>query len=248
MSSTSMTGGAAEPSASILWKFIVFWPFSLVVPWILLTAVRAAIFAIGPEEVAYQAAVLLPILSWLLIAYLQFRLLRPHLRRGRLWLIATFVGGNLGGFIGGLAQIWMAPMVEGFVIGGENMPEWLFLYHPAVSIVAAVPIGTALLGFLQSFCLDDTLGRRLLWPFASVVAGFVGALFGYACYFAYGRFMFEFYPEFVFGGGLISIVITISVGTIGGMIVYGLLTGIVLRWLLLRGARRQKEALIARFE
>jgi hypothetical protein len=68
------------------------------VPSVILTFGRIAIFSFEQDDgIAYEA-VLLTIPSWFLIAYLQYRLLRPISRRSRWWLIATFVGGNLGGF------------------------------------------------------------------------------------------------------------------------------------------------------
>jgi len=250
-----MIGRAAEPGASISWKFVVFWPLSLAVPWLLLTIVRSAIFGFAPEELAYRTAVLLPIPSWLLIAYLQFRLLRPYHQRGRPWLIVTLVGGNLGSFAGGLAQLQTMSMLEMYAYSSvltsdynSVIPsDWTLAIAPTVSIIAGVLVGAALLGFLQSICLDGPLGARLLWLFASAVSGIVAAAFGHGCYMAYVRIMFEIYPVAVVSGGFITALMAVAVGTTGGIIVYGVLTGAVLRWLLLRSARRRKEALIARF-
>ena len=248
MSSVSQTGATAEHGASISLKFVVLWPLSFVVPWLFLTIVQSAIFHFAPEEIAFQAVVLQHILTWLLIGCLQSRLLRGHLRRYRLWLIATLVGGFLGNVLGSYAHAWMAPMVEAFVIVSNGTPEWLFLYYSAISITAGAAIGTALLGFLQSFCLDDSAGGRLLWLFASVVGGCAAAVSGYVCGVGYGKFMFRFFPDLVFPSSVLSIVIAISAGMAGGMIIYGLLTGAVLRRLLIRVAQRRKAALIARFE
>ena len=60
--------------------------------------------------------------------------------------------------------------------------------------------------------------------------------------------MFTIYLPAVAGAGMLLQLITIAVGLICGTFVYGLLTGAVLRRLLLGSAWRQKEATIARFE
>lgn len=256
MFSTSTTGRAAEPNAPISWRFVVFWALSLAVPWLLLAIVRSAIFGFAPEDLAYPAAVLLPILCWLLIAFLQFRLLRSYLRRASLWLIATFVGGNLGSFAGGWVQLETMSRLEMYayskvLISDYNSvihSDWILAAAPIASIVAGVFVAATLLGFLQSLCLDDPLGARLLWLFASAVSGIVAAAFGYGCYIAYLRIMLEIYPLAVVRADIIPALIAVAVGMIGGTSVYGLLTGAVLRQLLLGGAQRQKEALITRFE
>jgi hypothetical protein len=257
MSSISMTGEAAEPGASISWKFVAFWPLSFVVPSLILTFVRIAIFSfVQDDDLAYKAALLLPIPCWLLIAYLQLRLLRPYFRRSGLWLIATFVGGNLGGFAGGLAQLQTMSMLEQYaydkvLISDYNSvihSDWIFAIAPTASIVAGVFVGAAILGFLQSLCLDGPLGARLLWILVSALSGIAAAAFGYGCYWGYFWAMFMTYPRAVVSAGMAPQLITVAVGLICGAIVYGLLTGAVLRRLLTRSAGLRKEALIAQFE
>jgi len=56
------------------------------------------------------------------------------------------------------------------------------------------------------------------------------------------------YPVAVVSAGMAPLLITVAVGLICGMIAYGLLTGAILRRLLIHGAKRRKEAMIARFE
>jgi hypothetical protein len=256
MSSISMTGEAAEPSASISWKFVAFWPLSFVVPSLLLTFVRIAIFSFSQDDLAYKAAMLLAIPGWLLIAYLQYRLLRPYSRRSRLWLIATFVGGNLGGFAGGLAQLQTMSMLETYanekvLISDYDSvihSDWIFAIAPTASIVAGVLVAAMILSFFQSLCLGGTLGSRLQWLLASALSGIVAAALGYGCYWGYFWAMFTIYLPAVVGASIVPQLITVAVGLICGTFVYGLLTGAVLRRLLLRSAWRQKAAMIARFE
>ena len=108
---------------------------------------RIAIFSfVAGDDLAYKTALLLPIPSWLLIAYLQFRLLRPYFHRSGLWLIATFVGGNLGGFAGGLAQLHTMSMLEMYAYDKVLISDydsvihsdWIFAIAPAASIIAGV--------------------------------------------------------------------------------------------------------------
>jgi hypothetical protein len=256
MSSVSMMDGAAEPGRAISWKFIVLWPLTFVVPWLLVSIVRTAVFHFAAEEAAYKAAVLLHILIWLLIAYLQIRLLRPFVHRRYLWLIATFVGGNLGTLAGSWVQFRTTTMLEmhayeSALVSDYNriIPSDLMLaIAPVASISVGVLAGTALLGLLQSICVEGPLGNRILWLFASSLSGMVAGLAAYGANMAYGRIMFEVYPRAIITADIIPTFIVDSVGRVGGMIVYGLLTGAVLRRLLLRSAWRQKEAMIARFE
>ncbi len=256
MPSTSMSGGAAEPGASISWKFVVFWPLSFVVPWLLISILRSASFNLVAEDVAYRIALWLHTLIWLLIAYLQIRLLRDFVRPRFLWLIATFVGGNIGTLAGGWVQFKTVKMLEmhayeSALVGDYNRivsSDLTLAIAPAASIAAGVLAGAALLGVLQSICLDGSLGRRFVWLLASAVIGMAAGLSAYGANLAYGYIMFEIYPRAIITTDTILLFIADSVGRVGGMIIYGLLTGAVLRRLLLRSARRQKEALIARFE
>ena len=257
MSSVSMTGEAAEAGASISRRFVAFWPLSFVVPSLIVTVVRIAIFSfVQEDELAYKTALLLSIPSWLLIAYLQFRLLRPYFHRSGLWLIATVVGGNLGGFAGGLAQLQTTSMLEMYanekvlISDYESVihSDWIFAIAPIASVIAGVLAGAMILSFLQSLCLDGPLGARLLWLFTSALSGIVAAALGYGCYWGYFWSMFTIYPPAVVSAGIIPQLITAAVGLICGTIAYGLLTGAILRRLLLRSTRRQKEAMIAQFE
>lgn len=257
MASLSMSGKAAEPAASISWKFVAFWPLSFVVPSLILTLARIAIFSfVQDDDLAYKIALLLPIASWLLIAYLQFRLLRPHLRRSRLWLIATVVGGNLGGFAGGLAQLQTMSMLETYAYEKVLISDydsvihsdWIFAIELPASIIAAVLVAAMILSFFQSLCLDGSLRSRLLWLLASALGGILAAVLAYGCYWGYFWAMFTIYPLAVVSAGIIPQLITLAVGLICGAVVYGLLTGAILRRLLIRSARRQKEAMISQFE
>lgn len=257
MSSVSMTGEAAEPGASISWKFVAFWPLSFAVPWVILTFARIAIFSFVQDDgLAYKAALLLTIPSWFLIAYLQYRLLRPFSRRSRMWLIATFVGGNLGGFAGGLAQLQTMSMLETYayekvlISDYESVihSDWIFAIAPAASIIAGVLVAAMILSFFQALCFGGPIGARLQWLLASALSGIVAAALGYGCYWGYIWTMFKIYLPAVAGAGIVPQLVTVAVGLICGTFVYGLLTGAVLRRLLLRSAWRQKEATIARFE
>lgn len=256
MSNVSMTGGAAEPGASISWRFVAFWPLSLVVPWLLISIVRSAIFQFAAEDVAYRAAMLLHILIWLLVGYLQVRLLRHFVRRRFLWLVATFVGGNLGTLAGSWVQLRTMTMLqlhayESSLVGDYNRTissDLLLVIAPAASIAAGVFAGAALLGVLQSICLDGSVGKRFVWLLASAVSGMVAGPSAYGANLAYGYIMLEIYPRAVVTTDIILLFIADSVGRISGMIIYGILTGAVLRLLLTRSAPPQMEAMIARFE
>ncbi len=215
-----------------------------------------AIFNVAQHDFAFMAALLLPIPIWFLIAYQQYRLIRPHLRRSYLWLFATFVGGNIGVFAGGLTQLQTSAALEHYAYqsaavsdyGRMISSDWIFAIAPALSLTAGCLAAAAVLGFLQSFCFGKSLGTALRWFPASVISAIVAGLGGYGSHWGYLWSMFEVYPFALTFDAILADLLLSAVGLTAGMIVYGLLTGAILRRLLIRRAQPRKEALIARFE
>jgi hypothetical protein len=215
-----------------------------------------AIFSVAPYELAFKAALLLPIPIWFLVAYQQFRLIRPYLRRSYLWLFATFVGGNLGVFAGGLTQLQTLAALEYHAYqrlavsdyGTMISSDWIFAVAPALSLTVGCLATATVLGFLQSFCFGKSLSAALRWFPASVVSATVAGLGGYGSYWGYLWSMFKVYPFALPFDAILADLLLSTVGLTAGMIVYGLLTGAVLRGLLIRRAQPRKEALIAQFD
>jgi hypothetical protein len=256
MTNRSSTGEAAGSGASISWSFVAHWLLSLAIPALLLTIVRIAIFSFSQSDAVYMTALLLPVAAWALVAYFQFRLIRPHLRRSQLWLIATFIGGNLGGFAGGLSHLKTTSMLERYanekvLISDYNSvihSDWIFAVAPTASVVAGVLVAAAILGLLQALCLVVPLSRRLLWLFASAASGIAAGAVGYWAFMGYIWAMIEIYPMAVIHPDIVPQLITMAVGMLCGVSLYGLLTGFTMRWLLTNQVGHQAQALGAQFD
>lgn len=241
-----MTGETANPAASIPRTFVALWPLTIVVPWLLIYAAYRAIKFNAADGAAYLPTPMLTILAWLLIAFLQFGLLRAHLRRSHWWLIATVIGGYLGYRVGSLVRIQMESSFGSFIANDGDVPGWLIDYFPGISIFTEVGIRTALLGIFQSFCLEDSFRGRLQWCFASAFGGIAGGVAGngsglVALWWVPQDFMFEQ------GDGL-GAAFRVSVMGVCGRMVFGGFTGFVLRRLLIRRMQRQRETLIGHFD
>lgn len=229
-------------------RFVAFWLLSLVIPGLILSAVRALILGYSTSAVGYQMAVLAPAPVWLLAAFWQYRLLRPYMRRSVWWVIATFVGGCLGVPGGGLAMIWMTPHVEVLVLGNESTPEWMFAAYPLLPAAFAGAVAAAILGLSQALSLGQGFRRGVLWFGLSALSGAIAAACGGIAHLAYVRVMIELNPAAVVTGTTMQVIIALSIAMTAGLIVYGLLTGIVMRRLLFRRAGLQRADLVGQFE
>jgi hypothetical protein len=128
---------------------------------------------------------------WLLIAFLQYRLLRPYLRTAFWWLLATFAGGILGMFVGGPAMIMLMPQGEVLVLNSQSTPEWMFAQFPLLPAAFGGAIAAAVLGLSQALSLDAGFRRGLLWFCLSALGGAVAAFIGGLAHWAYAHYMSE---------------------------------------------------------
>lgn len=237
-----------KADAAKLPGFVVRWMLTMAVPALLLAASQLTIATALPEMMMYQVAIVLPILAWLLIAYLQFRLLRHHLRRPRLWLVTTVAGGVVGNVVGGFVMLMLRGAVDDAVMAGEAVPDWIYLVYPYVGSALMGLANAAILALAQIACFDEMMGERLPWFGASIVAGILGAFLGalisrYALDAMLMARFFDFLPTHI----LLSLV-PLLIAAVVNMILYGLLTGIWMKRLLIRRAGLQRATLVGQFE
>jgi len=229
-----MNNTTATRTADIPRRFIVFWLLSLMIPGVILMLLRGSILGYATSALGYLVAVFAPAPVWLLIGFLQYRLLRPYLRTGLWWLLATFVGGILGMFVGGPAMVLMMPQGEVLVLSSQSTPEWMFAQFPLLPAAFGGAIAAAILGLSQALSLGQGFRRGLLWFCTSVLSGALAAVCGGIAHLAYARTMSELNPAAVEGNPAMQTIIALSIAMAVGMIVYGLLTGLIMRWILVR--------------
>lgn len=232
-----MSNTAAGKTYTLSHRFILLWVLSLVLPGLILMALRGLLVADPTWELGYQLAVLVPLPVWFLISFLQYWLLQPYRRGSLWWLIATFCGGILGMFVGGPAMFWMMPQSEVIVLSSASTPEWMFAPYPLLPAAFAGAIAAAILGLAQALSLGQGFRRGLLWIVLSALSGAIAAFAGGLAHWAYAHAMSEMYPADVAANISAHTIIALSIAAAAGMTIYGLLTGLVMRWLLIRGAR-----------
>ena len=145
-----MSNTAAGTTRTISRRFILLWILSLVIPGLILMALRGLLVADPTWDLGYRLAILVPLPVWFLIGFLQYWLLQPYRRRSLWWLIATFCGGILGMFVGGPAMIWMMPQSEVIVLSSLATPEWMFTPYPLPPAAFAGAVAAGLLGLAQA--------------------------------------------------------------------------------------------------
>jgi hypothetical protein len=228
----------SDTATTIFRRFAVYWALSLVVPGLILMALRAVVLADPASALVYLISALAPAPVWLLIGFLQYRLLRPYLRTGLWWLLATFAGGILGMFVGGPALVLMMPESEVVVLGAASTPEWMFAPYPLFPAAIAGAVAAAVLGLSQALSLGQGFRRGLLWVGASSLSGALAAVGGGLAHWAYARAVSTLNPAAVEANAGLQSMIALTIAMAAGTIVYGLLTGIVMRRLIMRGGRR----------
>jgi hypothetical protein len=233
-----MSNTAAGKTRTVTRRFVLLWILSLVIPGLILMALRGLLVADPTWDLGYQLAILVPLPVWFLIGFLQYWLLQPYRRRSLWWLIATFCGGILGMFVGGPAMIWMMPQSEVIVLSSLATPEWMFTPYPLPPAAFAGAVAAGLLGLAQAPSLGQGLRRGLLWIIFSALSGAVAAFVGGLAHWAYAHAMSEIYPAAIEANISTHTVIALSIATAAGLVVHGLLTGLAMRWLLIRSGRR----------
>lgn len=235
-----MNNRAVAGTAHIPRRFVAFWLLSLLIPGLILMVLRGSILGYSTSALGYLVAVFAPAPVWLLIAFLQYRLLRPYLRTGLWWLLATFAGGILGMFVGGPAMVLMMPQGEVLVLSSQSTPEWMFAQFPLLPAAFAGAIAASILGLSQALSLDQGFRRGLLWFCLSALGGAFAATGGGIAHLAYARTMSSLNPAAVDANTALHIIIALAVAMAAGTLVYGLLTGFVMRWLIVHGDGRMR--------
>jgi hypothetical protein len=233
-----MNNTAASGPAAISRRFVIFWMLSLVVPGLILMLLRGLLLGNSTSVIAYWIAAAAPAPVWLLIGFLQYRLLRPYLHSSLWWLLATFAGGILGMFVGGPVLELMKPESEIVVLANETTPAWMFAPYPLFPAAVAGAVGAAILGLSQAFSLERGARGGLLWICVSAFSGALGAVVGGVAHLAYAHSISTLNPATVENNLALQVIIALSIAMVAGMLVYGLLTGLVMRWLIVHGERQ----------
>jgi len=220
----------------------------MALPALLLAASQLTIATALPELMMYQVAIALPFIAWLLIAYLQFRLVRYHLRRPRLWQATTIAGGVVGNAVGGVVMLMAQRAVDDAVMGGEEISDWFYAVYPYVQATLMGVANAAILGLAQIACFDETMGERVPWFCASIAAGILGACFGaLASHYALGAMVTARFFDFISTPIMLNL-LPLLIAAVVNLTLYGLLTGICMKKLLTRRAGLQRADLIGQFE
>jgi hypothetical protein len=228
---------AAVKTHALSRRFIFFWILSLIIPGLILMALRGLLLADPTWELGRQFALMAPVPVWFLIGFLQYRLLRPYRCRILWWLVATFTGGILGMFVGGPAMIMLMPPSEVIVLNSLSTPEWMFAPYPLLPAAFAGAIAAAVLGLAQSPSLGEGFRRGLLWILLSALGGAAAAFVGGLAHWAYAHAMSESYPAAVEANISTHSMIALSIATAVGLVIYGLLTGLAMSWMINHGGR-----------
>ncbi len=227
-----MANAAAVTPQTVSRRFVLFWILSLVIPGLILMALRGLLVGDPTWELGRQLALMAPLPVWFLIGFLQYRLLRPHRRRSLWWLVATFCGGILGMFVGGPAMIMMMPPSEVILLSSTTTPEWMFASYPLPPAAGAGAIAAAVLGSAQAPSLGQGFRRGLIWIVLSAFSGAIAAFVGGLAHWAYAHYMSETYPATVEANISTHTIIALSIATAAGLALYGLLTGLAMRWMI----------------
>jgi hypothetical protein len=239
-------------SAPVSRAFVGLWLLSSIVPALLFTAGQYVLAPHMADSPWAEIAILLSFPIWLLLGLLQFPLLRTRLRRGWVWIAATFVGGVVGHMAGGLSRIRTEPYVEELLLrselGSGELPAWALDVYPVAPVVLASVINVAVVAILQSFCFDKAMGGRAVWILSSILAGILGPI----CTVLVGWNLLALF----FKAGVAEMLVprlsvtllTVPLAPLVNFTIYGLITGVVMRWLLIRRTRRQRETLVGQFE
>lgn len=221
---------------------------SLVVPAVLLIlATKILETILGPSF--YLRLLMLP-LFWLVAGHTQSHLLIRRLPRRRSWAIVTCVGGSFGLIGGGSAQLWLNGTITSAFGSGVapfgSIAYWLGL----LSIGVAGAVGAGILAFMQSMCLDGPRLERILWFLESASCGFLAA--------GTSRILGDVLSWLISGdtpgsyeayrSQMLSYFWRSSIMNILGLSVFGLLTGSLLRSLILRRVRLGKDLLVGQFD
>lgn len=245
---------AAANAIGLSATFIVRWSMTLVLPAMLLALSHLTLYSALPDQQAIQAAIVLPYLAWVLIAFLQFHALRGAFRYRRLWLAMTIVGGAIGHIGGNLVQVLVQTAMDRGLLYGAD-----FIYATADNWVVyemLLPYGPMILGgaanFLilalaQSYCFTETLRERMPWVATSLAAGLLGSAMGVAVWIYSWPFLrYSGLLDFISTPVMFNLV-PFLIGFVVNLAICGLLAGICMRILLNRRAAGDRAVLMVQF-
>ena len=182
----------------------------------------------------------MPVIYWFIVGLLQGRVLRSLIERPRVWAVSTWGGGSLA-LIGGFGTFgWLTVWLDELGAMGFEPDHPLAL---ALFAFCGVVAGISL-GFLQAVTMRATWSERAYWLAWSIGAGSLAFAVLWAGINAIAIMADQGnvdLPDTRF-------FIAIAAFLLAGALVHTVITGIALRRLLLRRARRQNEALVSQFE
>ena len=239
-------------NAPLSHRFTVLWFLSTLAPALIYVACLYVLAPYMADSLWARIAALLPVPIWLLVGVFQFLLLRSRLRHALVWVVATFVGGVVGHFVGGLSRIHTEPYVEELLLRreliSEPVPAWVSDVYSLAPLLVASVINLAIVAILQSFCFDKAMKGRAVWILASILASIVSLV----C----GAFLGWNLLQFLMATGLGEIALrwlpvtlmSMSIVPIINFAIYGLITGAVMRWLMNRRTLRQTQTVAGQFD
>jgi hypothetical protein len=240
-----VSGMLAPDNTTLPNWFVARWTLTLTLPMVLASAGQVGIATSGVLTVE-EAVVVLLFVAWLLIAFLQFRLLRHHLRRPWLWFAATLAGGVVGNLAGSFVILPVQSAIEAIVDGEavSALTHQIFLYLP---FVLQALVSAAILALAQIACFDETMGERVPWYCASLGAAILGAsLSALAVHYSIqGMEATGFYES---APPMLQALILVQMATVANFALYGALTGICMKKLLARRAGLHRHDLLGQFE
>jgi len=243
-----MTSTVAVGSMKVPHRFIAFWMLSWMVPVLILSGFRFATASYLLLGWGFAVTGLLTVAAWFLVALLLSRLLRQYLGRYRIWIAATFFGATIGKLMGAFGHVWLRWQTNTFITGNGIPPDWAYEINSTIPIVFDSFISATILGLMQSLCFDEPTRQRLLWFSASSLCGILAAIVSVAIYSPIMRAMIELTSRAILSDGLIAGLTNSSLIMAVNLTIYGLLTGIVMRWFLLRNMRRREQAVVGQFD
>jgi len=181
-----------------------------------------------------------PVIYWFIVGLLQGRVLRSLIERPKVWAVSTWGGGSLA-LIGGFGTFgWLTMWLDEVgAMGFEPDHPLALALFAFCGVVAGI-----ILGFLQAVTMRATWSERGYWLAWSIGAGSLAFVVLWAGVNASiimdKQGLIDFAQAAFFGA--------IAVFLLAGALVHNVVTGVALRRLIARRARRQKEAVVGQFD
>jgi hypothetical protein len=223
-------------------RFLRDWALTVLLPGAGLGGFAVAVFDSNdrPDDWMFIFLLGTPVLFWFVVGVLQARLLRSLIERPKVWAAATWGGGSLALIGGTITFIWLTVWIDEIgAIGFDAGDPAAILLFALSGVVAGL-----ILGFLQAVTMRANWSERGYWLGWSAGGGALAFLVLWVGINALVNLSEQGLIEF----GQVGFNGTIAGFLLAGAVAHSLLTGIGLRRLLARRARRRKEALVGQFD